>query len=291
MKRYSKIIFLITMLIIFVGCSKKTIEDSVGETNIKEPVKEHIPMADIEPAKSNKELETKINEFIYNKGEGYYDNVGIVFYDIEKNETIDINGDKEFFGASTYKVLMNIAAYEYVLNGEVSLDDYITYTEADFEEGGSQVDGGSYTLQELLDYSILYSDNIASNMIWRYLGGYTRVMLKAGGTIGAEVSGIGNIETANNLTKALKYIYDNRDNEHYGHLIDVMTKTIYHDRLDKYVAQDKVAHKVGMYDEYIHDVGIFLLDKPYILSVFTKDLPDSYDFIADLSLLIYNYRK
>ena len=52
----------------------------------------------------------------------------------------------------------------------------------------------------------------------------------------------------------------------------MLKKTCCHDRLDKYIENDKVAHKFGNYYRYYHDAGIIYDDNPYILVVLTKDI-------------------
>ncbi|MNI82273.1 hypothetical protein D3C73_1389670 [compost metagenome] len=67
-----------------------------------------------------------------------------------------------------------------------------------------------------------------------------------------------------------------------------MKNTEFHDRIDKYLPYDIVAHKIGSYDSYINDVGIIFADKPYILVIYTNELTDATEKIATLSKIIYN---
>lgn len=267
-----------------ISCGSDVIVEQSDNTVVVKDINESVqPLS----KKNIDDLKNEVTSFVSN----YDGNYGIVYYDINSEDKIEINGDAEFFGASTYKVLMNIVAYEYVKSGVVTLDDMVSYTDADYEEGGSVIGEGSYSLQYLLDCSILYSDNIASNMICRYLGGYTPVMLKAGEILEVEETGLGNVQTPNKLLKALKFIYENKDDEYYKQLINNMENTVFHDRLDKFLPNDIVAHKVGMYDAAIHDVGIIFDEEPYILCIYTENMTSSYEFISELSSLIYKFRK
>lgn len=98
----------------------------------------------------------------------------------------------------------------------------------------------------------------------------------------------------NNLTAKqqgiiLRRLYDNPDNNPlYDIIIEHMKNTIFHDRLDKYLPYEIVAHKIGSYNEYTHDTGIVYSERPYSLSVYTKSInPEP---IAKLSKIIYDLK-
>lgn len=219
------------------------------------------------------------------------DNVGLVYYDLSSDETIKINEDLEFTAASTYKVGLNLLFYYLASQGEIDLNTYISYNSSDYEEGTGILytysSIGSYAIQELLDLSIVYSDNIATNMLGRYLGGHAVVRQKLYDLLDIDFSAKGNYITADLEFKILKYIYKHKSDINFSHLIDILTKTEFHDRLDKYIPQEIVAHKVGSYDSYIHDVGIILDDSPYILVIYTYDLENAEEKIAQISKAIY----
>lgn len=288
--KHSIIIIVILGIVLsnFSIANGEELEEGMREITIEENNR-------LKQSKEIKELEGLINNYIDEYFQGYdeKEKIGLVYYDINSGQEISINPNKEFVAASTYKVMINIAVYSEVIKGNMSLDDCIKYKDEDYEDGNTIVDIYSeegYTIQELLDSSIIYSDNIASRMLFRHLGGFDETMAIASRVLGINISTEGNYETPNNLKVALEYIYNNKDDERYMHLLDVLTQTIYNDRLDKYIPAELVAHKVGMYEGYIHDVGIILTEKPYILSIFTEDIIDGYEFIAGLSKIIYDYQ-
>lgn len=262
----------------------ETIEviEGINEEVLEEENIEELPKVE----SINEIIEKHLDEY----GSYCRDNSSIYYMDLISDEIVDHNGDKEFVGASTYKLLLNIVAYENVINGYINLTDLVYYNDSDYEDWSyvQPVIGACYEVGELLDYSIIYSDNIASNMMLRYLGGYYNVMIEASDILNVDIYPSDNIQTSKNLATALKYLYKNKENEHYQHLLEVMCETVYHDRLDKYIPTELVAHKIGQYDGYIHDAGIILTSNPYILVVMTDNLLDSYEFIAELSSKIYN---
>lgn len=305
-KRYKSYFIIIVIIILFIASinivnnkisSKQDLLKSNAEVRDENEDRSIVNNITISDDNETSELYNIVNTYIENYSfeydDEYINRIGIVYYDLNTAQSIEINADKQFVGASTYKVMINIAAYSEVLKGNVSLNDKIYYDEIDFEDGESIIDTEStepYTLQELLDSSIINSDNISSHMVYRHLGGRENTMRIAGEVLGIDINTEENYESANNLRVALEYIYNNRGNQYYNHLLNTMTKTIYNDRLDKYLPREIVAHKVGMYEEYVHDVGIILTEEPYILSVFTEDVIDGYEFIAGLSKVIYDYK-
>ena len=253
---------------------------------------------DIEEANNNAEKIKdgpnidKIEESLVEYLNEYDDKIGLVFYDINSERVIKINENEEFVGASTYKVFMNIAAYETIKSGYGSLDDVIYYSDVYYEDGTGILQSENFScldVQTLLDYSIIYSDNIATNMVTGYLGGMYTVLYTVGEILDESICVSDNIITPNQMFAALKFIYDNKGEEYYSHMIETMEKTIFHERIDKDLPQEIVAHKIGTYGMYIHDVGIvFVKDNPYILVVYTCGIDNADEVISNISNIIYN---
>ena len=217
--------------------------------------------------------------------------VGLVYYDINTGEKIAINENKVFLAASTVKVQMNMIAFDWIKQGKLSLEEEIAYNDSYYEGGTGILQGKDKSkpipVKTLLDYSIIYSDNIATNMILRRLGGSKSVRAAANLLAGTEVDTSKNNVTAEQVFRILKKLYEGREDPHYTHLIGVMKKTVFHDRLDKYIPRDICAHKIGNYGGYVNDVGIIFTEKPYILVIYTNGLAGSAEKIAQLSRLIY----
>lgn len=240
---------------------------------------------------NNKEynLEDRIKVFLSDD----LDNIGLIYYNLDTGENISINEDESFVAASVYKVGLNMYTYYLANNRQVDLNDIVYYHEGDFEGGSGILQNEDYiggrTVQELLDLSIIHSDNISSNMLWRYLGGYYNFKYNLYDLLDVNYDVIENNITPNIEFKILKYIYDNRNNDNFAHMIDTMKNTIFNDRITKYIPQDIVAHKIGDYGGAANDVGIVFTDSPYILIIFTDLTSDSYEKIGQVSKAIYDY--
>ena len=234
-------------------------------------------------------LEDRIKIFLGPDSE----NIGLIYYNLETSENININPNNIFMAASVYKVGLSMYTYYLANNGLISLDDVVYYIDIDYEDGSGILQGEDYiggrSVQELLDLSIIYSDNIAANMLWRHLGGYYNFKYGLYDLIEVECDVVENVLTPDMEFRILKYIYDNKDDTNFSHLIETMKQTISNDRIDKYLPSDKVAHKIGDYDGYSHDVGIVFADSPFILVVFTDCIENSYEKTAQISKAIYEY--
>jgi len=220
---------------------------------------------------------------------------GMVYYDINSKETIEINGDKQFVAASTIKVPINMLLYDMVQNKKVNINEKLKYMDVDFENGAGILQNMDLSkpisIKTLSEYSIIYSDNIAINMILRKIDNenkYKYIEKIVGHPIVHEGNNITPVESF----KILERLYLNPDNnKYYSGIIETMKKTEYHDRIDKYIPQEIVAHKIGDFGDYVNDTAIVCKDNPYILVIFTDGISDANEVIAQVSKLIYDSSK
>ncbi|GKU23516.1 serine hydrolase [Clostridium folliculivorans] len=238
------------------------------------------------------ELKAKVEEFIKDNK----DNVGIAYYDLNSSLGFSINGDKAFKAASTVKVPISMATVDLIKENKLTMDQGVVYLSQDYEDGAGILQGTSrlskpINISTLIDYSIKYSDNIAVNMLLRtitpdYKYSYIENIVKH------TVNRSENETSALDSLEILKKLYFNNDNnEYFKTIIDDMKNTVYHDRIDKYIPQEIVAHKIGDYEDYVNDIGIIYSNEPYILTVFTKNTNgDPDELIAKLSKYIYENR-
>jgi beta-lactamase class A len=237
------------------------------------------------------ELEKKIKAFIGDD----IDKFGMVYYDINSEESIEINVDNQFLAASTVKVPINMLVYDMIQDKKIDINEELKYRKTDFEGGAGILQGTDLTkpipIKELSDYSIRYSDNIAINMLLRRVGNKNRYAYIEKIT-GHPLVLKGNYTTPMDSFKILERLYLNPDkNEYYSGLIENMKKTEYHDRIDKYIPQEIVAHKIGNYAEYVNDMAIVYDEEPYMLAVFTKNMPEAAENIAQVSKMIYEAQQ
>lgn len=258
--------------------------------------------------KNKSEDEININEIILNEYFGnletaisskiseYGDSIGLTFYDIKTKRTISFNGDKTFIAASTSKVPLNMLLLNKVASGKIKKDTTVKYTDEDYEGGAGILQSKDLSspidIFTLSKYSIIYSDNIATKMISNLMGGKDIVFKQYDDILGYEADHTDNSITANDAAQYLKVLYFNKDdNPYYDTLINNMKNTVYHDRIDKYIDQSLVAHKIGDYETYVNDIAIVYANAPYILTIYTNNVVNANEIIAETSQIIFDFQN
>ncbi|EQB85718.1 beta-lactamase class A [Clostridium punense] len=257
-------------------------------------------VANINSFKNNKkisdedieQMKVKIVKYL---GENIND-TSICYYDINSGKGFNINENREFKAASTIKVPVSMMLYDAINKGEITEKDTIMFKNQDMEQGfGGLINedlSKPKTFKHINESMIIYSDNVAVNMLLRYFGNQRRYNYIES-IVEHKVNRTDNLTSAVDNMKILKKLYfDQEKNPYYTNIIELMKKTSFHERLDKLLPQDIVAHKIGDYSDnkgtYSHDIGIIYSDEPYILVVMTKNLNNSYDVIANISKIVYD---
>ena len=245
-----------------------------------------------EVLEANISIEQKIKLYL----EESIKDFGFIYYDLTTKEKIVINENKIFTAASTYKEGLNMLVYEDVIKGALEINQGIIYDDdKDFEDGTgilmNEIDTTltePVLLQKLLDLSIIESDNIASKMLKRTLGGEkeTRERINEMAKLSCDTDS--NKTTPKIQFTLLKKLYENKENTYYTHLLNIMKETEFHDRLDKYFPYEIVAHKIGNYEESINDIAIIFTDKPYIIVAYSEGIDEANEKIAKISKMVYS---
>ncbi|MGL4697324.1 serine hydrolase [Enterococcus larvae] len=202
--------------------------------------------------------------------------MAITYVDLTTETQLSINDEKEFYTASTIKVPLAMMVADKVNEGVLKWTDKITYKEdTDYEEGTGRILNDiqpSYTLQTLQEYNITYSDNIAKNMLYGLFGGNDQAKRQLYRYFFNREADVEDTKfTSADGAEILLRLYEEKEtNKEYQKIYDYMKKTVFHERLETSLTTGKVAHKIGSYDNDIHDIGILESSHPFILSVFTN---------------------
>lgn len=155
-----------------------------------------------------------------------------------------------------------------------NFDKIYTYTKADYQSGSGKIkdepEGKTYTYRELIEYLLLYSDNVAYEQLkkeydireFRSLASRigTKAMRKSLSDISAADGG-----------KVMRAIYEYIQSEgEYSELMyDSMVNSAHTVMITMSVYPKKVAHKYGWDAGTYHDMGIVYDENPYVVVVLT----------------------
>lgn len=145
----------------------KLIEDSAIETQIS-----CYQTTNTEELKNTVvgEYISKLNQ-LFQSNNNYF---SFLYQDLYSGYTVSYNEESPIFTASTIKAPAMIYLYEEASKGKINLNEKLTYT-SNFYSGGSGIlqtkpVGTSYTIEQLIQYSIHDSDNIAYRMLMNHYG-------------------------------------------------------------------------------------------------------------------------
>ena len=237
-----------------------------------------------------KRIDEKIHEILGDEEKHY----GIYYYDLNTGCEYFLNEDKEFQAASTMKVPIAMMIADKLEKKELKEDTLIEYTLTDDSDGagvlqGNISEGDKLEVIDLMKYMIEESDNVATSMLKRNVGNICDYITDL---TSIKVDNEKNFITPKQSYMVLKILYNKSDeNIYYKKIIEFMKATITHDRLDKYINHNIVAHKIGDYENYVNDVGIIYTQEPYILTIYTEDVMEKgRENIAQISKMIYDIK-
>jgi len=266
------------------------------------------------------QLKEKIKARINNQG-----TVAVAFRDLSSEEEILINEQEVFHAASTMKTPVLIEVFKQAKQGKFALKDSIVIK----NEFKSIVDGSLYslnpsddseqkmysligqkkTLMDLVNDMIIYSSNLATNIIielvgaqnvmktMRELGANSIQVLRGVEDSKAFEKGLNNTTTARDLLIIFEAIAKGKTVSPGSS--QQMIEILLHQQFNKVIparlpATVKVAHKTGSITGILHDSGIVFLPDGhmYILVLLSKGVGSeeaATDLLAGISEMIYQY--
>lgn len=244
-----------------------------------------------EQAKLN-ELKQDIADYL----EDYDGTYGVYYQNLTSGKEFGINAEDEFTAASTIKVPLNLYLYKKIKSGTVNPESKLTYTSGDYEGGTGILQykrvGTRYTIAELSRLSIEYSDNVATNMLIRYLGIYNfkNYMRQVGGKAVADYK---NISSPKDMGLYLKLVYQfsKTGGEPGNVLMDNLLNTKFNDRIPALLPNSvQIAHKIGNEEQVVNDVGIVFAGRTYIISLMSKNIneTEATKVLAHISKMTYD---
>lgn len=224
----------------------------------------------------------KLNS-LYKSSNKYF---SFLYQDLYSGFTVSYNEDAPIFTASTIKAPAVIYLYESASKGEVNLEESLTYT-SKYYSGGTGVlknkpVNTNYSIEELINYTIHDSDNIAYRMLmdrfsrnnmyefWSDMG--TKYIF-SNDTIWGFVSA----KDASIYMKEL-YRFYNSSNDYGTRLMEHFKNASWKLITDKN-GRANTANKGGWSGTAIHDAAIVLDKNPYILVVMSNLGEEDYSYL------------
>lgn len=244
-----------------------------------------------------------------------YPELSFVYYDIDSGDEIKYNSNEIRYSASLikapyiYSVLCEIEEFEknkkefdedgniIYLDGEEKYDlseKWVYNSATMMEEGSGEImekeDGFELTWAELIDYALLYSDNIAFAQL-RQRFGYSyfyEKMAEIGVTgVNRDFMDLSADDCVRFLIKLNEYFESG--SEYAEHMRDCMTKSKHLEMICAHYEEGGAAHKYGWDIGAFHDMAVVLDEHPYIIVIMT-DYEDGgeepTDFIGDVTELV-----
>lgn len=246
---------------------------------------------------------------------------------LETGEEIALNADEQMDTMSVIKIPLMVEAFRQIESGKFTLSDREVLKAEDKLPGTgiirSMDDGVPLTIKDLLTMMIIVSDNTATDMIFRKVGGIEPVneLMKSYGLTQTRATAPARswfdalraapspaafhregkhpfgLSSAGDMGKLLEKIKTGQavSKKSSDMMLQMMRGQLYRTRLPKYVTGFNVPHKTGDFLPYIgNDVGIFESAKRNIIvSVFTANHfgsgPNLEDAIARIGEQIADY--
>jgi len=225
---------------------------------------------------------------------------GVYLIDLATGKGTGYNADKAFPAASTFKLPMAMYILDLAAQKKASLDEALTYTEADYEEGTGILQGSigpddEYTVRELIEFAITHSDNIATNMLLRRFGraNVFAYMNRLGGKVtlfDEETVGTTPREMATymRLLQSKSGLGDSRLRQF---LLKTLSQTEFADRAAAGVPEGvRVAHKIGTLPGVVNDVAmVFGPEHTFVIACYSMGVDEETapDVIASVTQTVY----
>jgi len=225
----------------------------------------------------------------------------VYFEDLTTGAWVGLDEKDTFIPASLLKMPSVVAILKKLETGGIAMDTTVTLTPGmiDFESGTLAYNGAGYviTVRELLTYVTKDSDNTA---LWALNSLLTPDEYSAArAAVGLPFKSVEDDAAVSpkqysNILRSL-YLSTYLRREFSQLALSMLSETEYTNELQAGIpASVNIAHKVGFYQTggYYHDCGIvYVLEKPYILCVMSKDstLVEANAAISGVSSIVYEY--
>ncbi len=228
---------------------------------------------------------------------------GIYVKSIQTGEEIALDADRQMETMSTIKIPLMVEVFEQIKAGRFKLTDKYTFAETDSQPGTGTIQrldpGAVMTVKDLITMMIIVSDNTATEVLYRMVGGPDAVNARMQ-TLGLKTTRAMNVPSrwfpALRAAPTTEQFYRDGKNpfgfstpREMGRLLEMMERgtlvdtpssdlmlrimrgQLYRTRIPRYVTGYTIPHKTGDFLPYVgDDVGVLEAPgKTIIVSIFT----------------------
>jgi beta-lactamase class A len=228
---------------------------------------------------------------------------GIYLKSLESSEEVAINADRQMETMSTIKIPLMIEVFEQIKAGKFKLADHYTFAQADSQPGTGTIQrldpGAVMTVKDLITMMIIVSDNTATEVLFRMVGGPDAVNQRMA-ALGLQSTRAMNIPSkwfpqlraaasTEQFYRDGKYPFGLSTPREMGRLLEMMERgtlvdkassdlmlqimrgQLYRSRIPRYVTGYRIPHKTGDFLPYVGD-DVGMLEAPgrtIVVSIFT----------------------
>ena len=224
----------------------------------------------------------KLND-LYNENNEHF---SFLYQDLYSGFTISYNEESPIFTASSIKAPAMIYLYEEAAKNKIDLTEKLTYTN-NFYHGGSGVlqnkpQNTSYTIEELIKYTITESDNIAYSMLMQRYG--RKNILNYWANKGTKniftLDTIWGVTSAKDASIYMNELYEfYLENNSYGKKLMDYFKNATWKIITNKEGQHNTANKGGWSGKAFHDIAIVNEKNPYILIIMSNTGESNYTYL------------
>ena len=257
---------------------------------------------------------------------------GIYVKSLESGEELAIDADRQMDTMSVIKIPLMVEAFQQIKAGKMALNDKYTLSKGDMRPGTgilrSLDPGDVLTVKDLITLMIIVSDNTATDVLYRMVGGVEAVnqrmntlglkQTRAPATAKAWFDAIRAAPSAEQFHRENKHPFGLStpretgmllEKMEHGTLVDkpssqmmleILRGQVYRSRIPRYLAGFRIPHKTGDFLPHIgNDVGVLEAPgKTIVVSIYTANhfgsgerLEEAIGRVAEQVGMYFNYRQ
>lgn len=293
---YRQWVLVVCLVPLFLGCKNNSPDSDMSSTPVPTPIVVGTPSPEAisptpKPVVDNNERKEALMELvgdaIEKTREKFPGETGIYFVDIESDQSLGFNEDKQFESASLMKLVVIAEVFRRIQVGELELDQPLTLQASQIVGGSgdlkNQEPGMSFPISVLAEKMITQSDNTATQMLTDFL---TREKLNesvknlglTGTTIDRDIydfaaidRGHDNYITAKDAGLLMKQLA-REELPGSSEIHTILERQQRNDMIGAGFPPDiRVAHKTGELNGIVHDVGIVYAPRGSYVLVLLSD--------------------